>query len=321
MKDFNFYKDNFLNKHKIIDDIDYLDKYIKFLINYKIDINESDIYTEKHHILPRSTFPEYEKESWNIVELSYEDHKLVHLWIFKAINNRTYQRPLNWMMNYYKNNKEISNAAKKGWINLKKDKTKYEKWSKSRSDYMKNLSPDEQRRRANLFWKNITEEEYINFSNKMKNVWTEEKRLEKSKQLNEYYSNPENIEKRRKETQKRWDNLDIEERLKFREKMYSINRDKNKRLDASNKIKNKWKDPEYLNKMNNRRHRKGKSILIIRPNGEEIVVETMTDMERKYKFSKHLIRKYRDKNLKITESDLKENKFLLDCKIKTIENG
>lgn len=55
MKDFNFYKDNFLNKHKIIDDINYLDKYIKFLINYKIDINESDIYTEKHHILPRST--------------------------------------------------------------------------------------------------------------------------------------------------------------------------------------------------------------------------------------------------------------------------
>jgi len=100
-------------------------------------------YSEKHHILPRSTFPEYENEEWNIIELDYEDHKLSHLWIFKAINIRKYQRPLNWMMNYYKNSEETSNAAKKGWVKLKKDKEKYNNWRKGKSDMMKEFRNSE----------------------------------------------------------------------------------------------------------------------------------------------------------------------------------
>lgn len=88
MREYNFIKDSFLVKHKDID----LDKYINFLLNYNLDININ--YTEKHHILPKSAFPEYINEEWNIIELSYDDHKNVHLWIFKAINCRKYQRPL-----------------------------------------------------------------------------------------------------------------------------------------------------------------------------------------------------------------------------------
>jgi hypothetical protein len=234
MKDFNFLKNKFSEKHTI-DNIEYLEKYLKLLLEYKIYINESDIYTEKHHILPRSIFPEYEKESWNIVELSYEDHVDAHLYLFKAINNRTYQRPLNWMLNQYKNREEISNAAKKGWVNLKKDKTKYEKWRNNKSESMKKFrnsqrykdimteyyksisyktrkkrnylsnshkedffSSENQRRRAKLFWNNITDEEYTIFSNKIKEYWTNEKREDKSKQMIEHYSNPENIEKKGK---------------------------------------------------------------------------------------------------------------------------
>lgn len=33
---------------------------------------------EKHHILPRSVFPEYAKCEWNLVNLSYKDHYRVH---------------------------------------------------------------------------------------------------------------------------------------------------------------------------------------------------------------------------------------------------
>lgn len=357
MRDYNFLKNKFSEKNTI-NNIEYLEKYLKLLLEYKIDINESDIYTEKHHILPRSVFPEFENEDWNIVDLKYKDHVDAHLYLFKSINIRQYQRPLNWMLNQYKNREEISNAAKIGWINLKNDKYKYEKWRNSKSESMKKLinsqrykdimteyykyisyktrkkrnylsnfhkedffSSENQRRRTKLFWNNITDEEYTIFSNKIKEYWTDEKREDKSKQMIEHYSNPENIEKKRKESQKRWDSMSSEDRDNFTIKMISINRDEEKRRIAGDKIKNLWQNEEYLKKMKNRPHRKGKSILIIRPDGEEIIVKTMTDMEKIYEFNSYRIRKYIDTDLPIKEEDLCENKFLLNCKIKTIENG
>lgn len=54
-------------------------------------------------------------------------------------------------MSYYKNSEEVSNAAKKGWINLKNDKDKYEKCRKKKYNNMKTISSEEQRRRANIF--------------------------------------------------------------------------------------------------------------------------------------------------------------------------
>jgi len=74
-----------------------LEKYINFLLNYEMILDEN-IYTENHHILPISTFPEFKNDIWNIVKLTYKEHKLVHLWLFKSINIRKYQRPLNWMV-------------------------------------------------------------------------------------------------------------------------------------------------------------------------------------------------------------------------------
>lgn len=35
-------------------------------------------YTETHHILPRSMFPEYDKEPWNLVRLTYQQHYRAH---------------------------------------------------------------------------------------------------------------------------------------------------------------------------------------------------------------------------------------------------
>ena len=61
-------------------------------------------------------------------------------------------------------------------------------------------------------------------------------------------------------------------------------------------------------------------IKIIKPTGEEIIIETMKKLEREYLFSTHLIRKYRDTNIKILEKDLKkENIILLDCIIESIK--
>ena len=354
MRDYNFLKNKFSEKHTI-DNIEYLEKYLKLLLEYKIECDE---YTEKHHILPRSAFPEFENEDWNIVELKYKDHVEAHLYLFKSINIRKYQRPLNWMLNQYKNREEISKAAKIGWTNLKNDKDKYEKWRKNKSESMKKFrnsqrykdiiieyyksisyktrkkrnysshfhkedffSSENQRRRAKLFWDNITDEEYTIFSNKMKEYWTDEKREDKSKQMIEHYSNPENIEKKRIEGQKRWDSMSTEDRDNFTIKMTSINKDEEKRRIAGDKIKNLWQNEEYLEKMKNRPHRKGTSIMIIRPDGEEIILNTMREVEKIYEFNSQRIRKYRDTDLPIKEEDLKDNKSLLNCKIKTIKNG
>jgi hypothetical protein len=310
----DFIKSKFLNKHQIDND-GYLEKYVNFFFNYDCNFDE---YTEKHHILPVSIFPEFKDEEWNIIELTYEDHKLCHLWLFKSINIRTYQRPLNWMLNTYKNREELSKASKRGWENMKKSDS-YQTWIEKRSNHMKNLSSEEQKRRANIFWTNIKDEEYLDFCNKMKEYWTEDRKLEKAQQMNEYYSNPENIEKKRIETQKRWDSMTEEERRIFSEKMASINKDESKRKTAGKKIKEKWKDEKYLSKMRNRKHRSGKKIKIVNPDGEEVIFDNMIKVEKEYNFSLHLIRKYRDKDIYIEESDLKEhNKLLLNCKIESV---
>jgi hypothetical protein len=316
---YDFIKEEFIKKHLVIDNDIYLDKYISFLINYKIKENVE--YTEKHHILPRCTFPKYENEKWNIVEIEYEDHKLSHLLLFKAINIRHYQRPLNWMMNYYKNTEEISKAAKKGWENLKNDDIKYNNWKIKRSNYMKNLSSDEQRRRCNYFWENITDDEYLEFCSKMKNYWTEEKRIEKSNNMKEYYSNPNNKIRKSVESKNRWNSVSVEYRETFRNKMTKINKEENKRKVAGDKIKELWKDSEYLTKMKNRRKKQGVKLKLINTSGEEIVFDDMKSFINEYNFSAHLIRKYRDTKNKISEKDLNEkNITLLNCIIETIKN-
>jgi len=317
MINYEFIREKFLQKHSRIDNEDYLEKYISFLIEYKL--NEKILYTENHHILPRCTFPEYENESWNIVEI--ESHRLLHLWLFKSINIRKYQRPLNWMMKSYKNSGEISNAAKRGWEKLKIDTNNYQAWKDKRSNYMKNLSSEEQRRRANIFWENMSDDDYNKFCIEMKQYWTDERKQEKSNQMIDYYSNPGNIEKKIIESKIRWNSVSKEYREKFSQKMNIINKDDNKRKDAGEKIKKLWEDDDYLEKMKNRKHRTGKKIKIIFPSEEEIVFETMQEIEKKYNFSLHLIRKYRDKDILILEKDLKQNKQLLNCKIESITNG
>lgn len=47
----------------------------------------------------------------------------------------------------------------------------------------------------------------------------------------------------------KWESMSNEVREAFREKMKKINQNEEKRKDASEKIKQKWKEPEFLNKM------------------------------------------------------------------------
>jgi hypothetical protein len=52
---------------------------------------------EGHHILPKSLFPEYKKERWNIVYMSAKDHFVAHYLLLKCVNNRTMTFAFNQM--------------------------------------------------------------------------------------------------------------------------------------------------------------------------------------------------------------------------------
>lgn len=67
------------NKH-------YAQKYFNFIKKYAID--EVEGYTETHHILPKSLFPEYDKEGWNLVQLTARQHFIAHVLLAKAFGGR-----------------------------------------------------------------------------------------------------------------------------------------------------------------------------------------------------------------------------------------
>lgn len=43
------------------------------------------VYVERHHILPRSIFPEFEFEESNIIKLTAKEHYIAHLLLYKAL--------------------------------------------------------------------------------------------------------------------------------------------------------------------------------------------------------------------------------------------
>ena len=69
----------------------YIDRYIKF-IKYCDDKNRSldieTMYTEKHHILPRSEFPEFIKNENNIIILTGKQHYIAHWMLAKALSSK-----------------------------------------------------------------------------------------------------------------------------------------------------------------------------------------------------------------------------------------
>jgi hypothetical protein len=185
---------------------------------------------------------------------------------------------------------------------------------------MKELSSEEQRRRANLFWKNITDEQYSEFSNKMKEYWTDEKREQKSIDMIKFYENPENIARKCEESKQVWESRSEEFKVKFRNKMDDINKNEEKRKDAGEKIKNIWKTEEYLNKMKSRKHRDGNKLKLIDTEGNEFVFETIKKFSETYNFSPHFIRKYRDKKIEISEIHLDESNIILKgCRIESVK--
>lgn len=310
----NFIEEELKNKH-FIDSDEYLNKYINHIFDiindlYYIENLDKTTVIEKHHILPVSNFPEYKNEKWNIVKLSYHDHSIVHLFLYKAINIRSYQRPLNWMFNKYKNKEELSRAAKRGWIKLKNNSFKFNKFKESRSAHMKSLTSCEQSRRSSLGWKNKTTKKYNEFCLKMKSLWTEEYTKNHSEKMKKYYSIDENRIKKSEQAKYHWDNMTKENREKFNDKMSIVNKNLEKREKAGKSIKKLWEDPIFLDKMKNRKTRSGTDIKItFIDNTTEIL--NMSQIKRKYNLSYKQLIKILDKNIKVDKLLADKSSILL----------
>lgn len=82
----NFIKNKLLALN--VKDDDKLNEYLLFCKNKNCK-NHYKNQTEKHHILPKSIFPEYADLSlnvWNCTYLLYEDHYIAHSLLYEAIN-------------------------------------------------------------------------------------------------------------------------------------------------------------------------------------------------------------------------------------------
>jgi hypothetical protein len=59
-------------------------------------------YTEKHHILPKSLFPDYIKSPWNLVRLDYRAHFIAHLLLPRIVKDIEHERKMLWAVNRFR---------------------------------------------------------------------------------------------------------------------------------------------------------------------------------------------------------------------------
>ena len=73
--------------------------------------SESDeVYTETHHILPKSIFPEYKTCKWNLVKLSARQHFIAHILLVKIFVDANAQRKMSWAVQKIKGNNKYFNS-------------------------------------------------------------------------------------------------------------------------------------------------------------------------------------------------------------------
>ena len=232
-------------------------------INFCLSNNNKDIegYYESHHILPRSIFPEYVKNTWNISNLTYENHVLGHFILAESYLNRKFSRTLNFLKNKSEDEvirlkKILSETNKKWWRDLSDEEYDarclmysirmkkmmhhgsefYKKVCEGVNEYYKN-NPHRKEELSLFFknlWKSKTKEEYEEWCKNMS--WNENRHNQHKKYMKERYQ-------------------DSNFKESFDKKMKEVNSDLDKRKDASMKLKEKWKDPEFVHKMSKRKPR------------------------------------------------------------------
>ncbi len=127
-------------------------------------------YFEKHHILPKSIFPEYKTEKWNLVFLTAREHFIVHCLLVKMTEKRNRYKmsnALKWFTNN-KIHKEIYSNSR-----LYEKFSRYFNHSSETKEKMKGLKSDSHKKKM--------KENHADFNGK-KNPFYGKKHKEESKE-------------------------------------------------------------------------------------------------------------------------------------------
>jgi hypothetical protein len=226
-----------------------LENYIKFVFDNSVIKEQTKEYCEDHHILPLCLI-----ENNDVYTLTYVNHVKAHVLLAKAYPISKFIRPLNFMLSREEKEcveyrKLLSHSIKENWKVFKKTE-QYEIWKEKRRlasrNHMINGHAKYMSNKAN------TPELKKIKSEKMKLYWTEERKKEKSKSIIGY-NEKHGTERYTKALLDRYSSMTSEEYKKFVDKMTIVNKDEEKRKKAGEKIKEKWKDPAYIEKMKNRK--------------------------------------------------------------------
>jgi hypothetical protein len=230
-----------------------LDQYITFIIENEVKY-DTDLYCENHHILPQCIEP-----NDITVKLKYNDHCDAHLYLFLAYNRNDFHRPLNFMkpdtnIRGKEYSEGLSIARKRGMEKFK-NSDKYEEYLEQckikTSLRMKDgLAAELSKRR---FDQNPNARQEI--SEHFKQLWADpeyKKRVKESMVAERNTS--EGKARMSNAANDRWDCMSVEEREKFSLKMQEVNNDIDKRVQSGIAIKEKWADPNFRDKMKNRKH-------------------------------------------------------------------
>jgi len=230
-----------------------LDQYITFIIENEVNY-DTDLYCENHHILPQCIEP-----NDITVKLKYNDHCDAHLYLFLAYNRNDFHRPLNFMKpDTNIRGKEYSESlsiAKKQAMEKFKNSDKYE-------EYIEQCKIKTSLRMKGGFASELAKRRFDNnakakaeISEHFKQLWAdpEYKKRVKESMIAER-NTPEGKLRMKRAAREYWDYRSIEEREEFSLKMQDVNSNVDKRLKAGISIKEKWTDPNFRDKMKNRKH-------------------------------------------------------------------
>lgn len=98
-----------------------LNEYVDFCLHNNKH-NHVKFSTERHHVLPKSIFPEYRnmyENKWNIVILTYEDHYIAHSILIDAINDSGMIYAWHAFNAYNQNNISLDLIGKEKYSELK----------------------------------------------------------------------------------------------------------------------------------------------------------------------------------------------------------
>jgi hypothetical protein len=161
-------------------------------------------------------------------------------------------------------NEKLSIARKKDWVEFKKT-DKYNVWKLNRSILCREeMINGKSKYMSDLFLSNQDYKEIR--SKQFKDLWADDEYKERVIiSMIEERNTPAGKDRMVLSAKKMWDDKSIEERISFNKKMSDINNGKEKRKDAGCKIKDKWKEEEFRNKMRIRDENNSKRVWIYNP--------------------------------------------------------